>query len=703
MKIERAQHARMSETGSSLLRLIQNHELPVLDLLVRESIQNSLDAARDNTAGSAVDVCFITGNFETAALAKHLEGITTNLHKYFGGTQQQFIAVRDVGTVGLTGPMHFNEVRNNDFGNLLKLVYEVSKPQQKSGAGGSWGLGKTVFFRVGIGLVLYYSRIRSGSSYHSRLAACLVEDEKSKNALLGRSGHLDRGIAWWGQPYDSESTVPITDENEIREILDIFSLSPYVGDQTGTTIVIPFISETKLISDALSSDDSFDEHMDHPWFRSLDEYLRLSIQRWYAPRLLNPLYSQGCYLRAFVNEEPIRRDTMMPVFQAIQALYNRTDAVRTDETNDILLEEDVSYCVQQVSLNKVFKENRSAGQVAFAVMSRKQLRMNYPNNNASPLVHIGKLHDDSSSNPPIIAYTRRPAMVVAYETEGPWVRRIPHTSSDEFLIGIFVPNKDNVLRDEFRGMSLEEYLRSSEQADHASWTDFAIDAKRPGIVEKIRSQVARKVAEAYRDQPDKREVRHLGGLSRALADILLPPEGFGSGPTVDRELKKKDPQMRRRTRRTTLDLDSPVYDGETVAVPFVVTFGQDTTHAELVVTAQTERGTLHADQWESPDEIGTTFPIRLVEVEVSKIGTGKRQRPFVANALVLSEARQQSLDYQGVNISLLASRRNHVPYGIRMSVPETTGYSIQGVIRVQSSDTMIQAALEVVRRGEQSS
>ena len=49
MKIERAQHARMSETGSSLLRLIQNHELPVLDLLVRESIQNSLDAKHATT------------------------------------------------------------------------------------------------------------------------------------------------------------------------------------------------------------------------------------------------------------------------------------------------------------------------------------------------------------------------------------------------------------------------------------------------------------------------------------------------------------------------------------------------------------------------------------------------------------------------------------------------------------------------------
>ena len=83
-------------------------------------------------------------------MAKHLEGITTNLHKYFGGTQQQFIAVRDVGTVGLTGPMHFNEVRNNDFGNLLKLVYEVSKPQSRSlGLGVHGDSVRLCFFALG--------------------------------------------------------------------------------------------------------------------------------------------------------------------------------------------------------------------------------------------------------------------------------------------------------------------------------------------------------------------------------------------------------------------------------------------------------------------------------------------------------------------------------------------------------------------------
>lgn len=44
MKIEIAEPGRMTQSGSSLLKLIQNNNMPILDLLVRESIQNSLDA-----------------------------------------------------------------------------------------------------------------------------------------------------------------------------------------------------------------------------------------------------------------------------------------------------------------------------------------------------------------------------------------------------------------------------------------------------------------------------------------------------------------------------------------------------------------------------------------------------------------------------------------------------------------------------------
>lgn len=58
MYIEIAEPGRMSQSGSSLLKLIQNNYMPTLDLLVRESIQNSLDAFDKNNKNNFVGVNF---------------------------------------------------------------------------------------------------------------------------------------------------------------------------------------------------------------------------------------------------------------------------------------------------------------------------------------------------------------------------------------------------------------------------------------------------------------------------------------------------------------------------------------------------------------------------------------------------------------------------------------------------------------------
>ena len=72
MQIEIAKHERMSESGSSLLRLIQNTSTSTLDLLVRESLQNSLDAARSDK--DYVGVNFKVGEFEAAAFRQAFSG-----------------------------------------------------------------------------------------------------------------------------------------------------------------------------------------------------------------------------------------------------------------------------------------------------------------------------------------------------------------------------------------------------------------------------------------------------------------------------------------------------------------------------------------------------------------------------------------------------------------------------------------------------
>ena len=135
MQIEIAEPGRMTQTGSSLIRLIQNNNMPVLDLLVRESIQNSLDARKSDS--KFVEVDFLTGSFENRRLSSELDELTQALNQRFP-EESKYLAIRDSNTVGLTGVMNYKKVKDNKYGNLLKLVYEICKPQEAEGAGGPW-------------------------------------------------------------------------------------------------------------------------------------------------------------------------------------------------------------------------------------------------------------------------------------------------------------------------------------------------------------------------------------------------------------------------------------------------------------------------------------------------------------------------------------------------------------------------------------
>ena len=69
------------------------------------------------------------------------------------------------------------------------------------------------------------------------------------------------------------------------------------------------VSEEALLSDASHNNDQAGSVIRYPWMVSLEEYLKLAIQRWYAPRLHNRSYSLGSYLCAFVNGDPITKTT----------------------------------------------------------------------------------------------------------------------------------------------------------------------------------------------------------------------------------------------------------------------------------------------------------------------------------------------------------------------------------------------------------
>ena len=614
MKIEIAEPGRMTQSGSSLLKLIQNNNMPILDLLVRESIQNSLDARKEDAP--YVTVAFKIGEFDKKKLNNELEKVTEALNRKYWKEQYQYIAVRDYNTKGLTGALHYDDVTDNQYGNLLKLIYEISKPQEAEGAGGSWGLGKTVYFRVGMGLVLYYSRIIDESGkYASRLAASLVENELEKDSLIPIfNKKTKRGIAWWGDEIDTNKTRPCTDESYIEYVLSIFGIEPYKGDETGTTVIIPYIEEGKLLeSNQIEYRNGEDSIIQPFWRNNIVSYLKIAVQRWYAPRLNNTNYTHGKYLQVLINNDGIGMDTMEPAFQIIQSLYNR--AIWGNNRKDILDCQGAETKVEDINLRSVLQKTK-AGTIAYTKVSRELLKTGFPDNKPEPYMYFNCEIRDKEKNKPIVCFTRKPGMIVSYEDSGKWVDGISSTNKDEFLFGVFVLNSDNQLVGTKECYSLEEYMRKSEMADHTSWGDFNIEKCNPRIVSRVQSKVNQKIEHEFSASEEDNSSKLNSGLGKMFGELLLPPENFGKKPSVGSRENNSGENYSERHKNIIFEYKpskTKYFNGGMVASIKLKAKGKvDFTGIKIAIDS--DSGVINPIDWEN--KLGLKVPFEIVNIDI---------------------------------------------------------------------------------------
>ena len=690
MKIEIAEHGRMSESGSSLLRLIQNQDIPLLDLIIRESVQNSLDATKQTSR--SVDVEITVGEFRSNELNRHFERIENGLNKRFPSNRGRysFISFKDRNTVGLTGPVRYDDVRNNEFGNLLKLVYEICKPQQNEGAGGSWGLGKTIYFRLGIGLVIYYSRIRENGKYQSRLAACLVEDETRPDSLIPHSGGVKRGIAWWGKQdgLRSRTTIPLDNEKEIERILSVFGLESYSGDQTGTTVIIPYVDKEALLAEVYAKND--DAEQKPYWAGSIEEYFKVAVQRWYAPRLLNSYYSYGSYLSVWINGAKLKVSEMLPVFRLIRDLYILAQGGNKEDTS-LVQEQNLECSVISIDLRGVLNST-SAGHLAYGKFTKNQMLMDPPHNNKSPYQQISNIAVNmEGGNGPIIMYTRRPGMIVGYDYDGTWTHHMPKSGTDEFIIGLFVANTDNSLKaiiDPRTGtsMSLEEYIRQGEKADHASWTDRNIRGNNPRIVSNIQKNIINKIRKQYTETVAENTERQNIGLGHALADLLLPSEDFGGSSTVPPAVDPPGPEIRRRTAKSRLQIKETSYRLGQVVVG--VEIGLRNKKCEVALQVVTDYKRYEADAWEN--ELTKEFPVEFFNVRLDRFTS--KGRP--STELISLDATRTVAENSKVKIEYRCSQKYGNNCYIIVSPKDFTG-KVTEYVTFNVLDPRIRGNLEI--------
>lgn len=627
MRIEIAREGRMDMSGKGLLRAIQNDNMPLLDLFVRESVQNSLDAYRKDSEVVFVD--FGVREFNNEDLACELEGIRNNLLEQYSNKECKYLFVRDRGTEGLTGPLHFTEHEAGEKRNLLKLVYEIAKPQESKDSGGSWGYGKTIYFRMGIGLVIYYSRVKTDNGrYQSRLAACLVEDENKRDALL-KNPELNsrRGLAWWGKEYHFKSgsieetgTIPETSEEKISNILSIFGFEEFSEDETGTAIIIPYINEDSLLRNNISTD----SRMIVPWSKSISEYIKIAVQRWYIGRLNNPIYStiqKQPWLRVAINGIGLSKLEISEPFAKIQELYNMAlTGAKGDK----------DFFCEPIKLRNYF-EREVAGHIAYKMFSPEEMGMNPPINNPSPFIFVKNENgqDDYKDGDIILTYFRKPGMAVTYDTCGEWVNRIKcnNENTGNILIAVFVLNSGNRFKnDAIKELeTIEDYFRASEKADHAAWFDINVNDVNPRLLNKIQQGVRKRINETYKEPITTTEEKS-SSLSKMFGEFLLPPQGFGKRAcrvTKGSEKYSEGILGQRRNVRLTVKQQEAQMKNRILTLPIIMEIERPVDNVILTLEVAADGNSIPIAHWE--EKTGIEVPFFIKHVTIHGVWSEKKQ------------------------------------------------------------------------------
>lgn len=427
--------------GSGALKALQTNKIPELDLLVREAIQNSSDAAI-NEPDDSCSVNFTQGAFCPSDFNAILPDIGPILDVRFPAEKADYLEIRDYKTSGLTGPILQSKLDPNDHGNYWKLVFDTGKEQTNSSAGeagGSWGYGKSVYYRVGIGLVVFYSQIRECGEMKSRLIVSLIENETDCNAMLSKINENAVGRAWWGKadPCLLDELLPVTDEDEIQRILDIFSVKRFSETQTGTAIIIPFIDKSKLLHGIFPENCGIpDEEISICAFKDdVAKYIELAVQKWYAPRVFNKelkKYSDQKWLAIRVNGTPITHDNMRPLFRLIQELY--TSALSENCHGVEPYKSDLYPFIKCVSIPSQKLVGGSSGHAAYIQVTKDELGAGSAIKPYTYLRKFGK----SALNDPIVMFARTPGMILDYEIDGKWAKGLNKPEEDDEYIFVFL-------------------------------------------------------------------------------------------------------------------------------------------------------------------------------------------------------------------------------------------------------------------------
>ncbi len=189
-------------TGRGVTRALGRPNLPLLAVLVRETVQNSLDARKPRSKeiefsidARSHDKATLRAFRQVFAAAK--DNDTLPLSSLFTESTITTLTIGDTGTKGLDGPTRADKAFDESERNFVDFFRNVGEAPSTLGTGGTYGYGKAVLFLASrLSTVLVYTRTVCEGIPESRLMGMSLHE--AKNARARVAGRLT-GRHWWGK------------------------------------------------------------------------------------------------------------------------------------------------------------------------------------------------------------------------------------------------------------------------------------------------------------------------------------------------------------------------------------------------------------------------------------------------------------------------------------------------------------------------
>jgi hypothetical protein len=211
------------------------------DGLVRESIQNSLDARRDDS--KVVTVRFAIGAVPISSdlTATYLDGLVEHLKVLENETvnghvpKMSYLIVEDFGTRGLCGdPAQYEDPSGGGSGyyDYYWFWRNVGRSGKTGGDRGRWGVGKTVFPSCSTINSMYGLTVQADSHRKLLMGQAVLKTHKLRATEYAPDG-------WFCDPAKSEDLqMPFEDAAFVARFEASFDLKR--GTEPGTSIVVPY-------------------------------------------------------------------------------------------------------------------------------------------------------------------------------------------------------------------------------------------------------------------------------------------------------------------------------------------------------------------------------------------------------------------------------------------------------------------------------